>query len=477
MYSWNNQLPLLEQMNQNNYLFTVNCTIAISLFFLFACVPLIVNPLYQDFWYKPKIDAICVLIVIITMACAVRQYLLKIPFQYKPIPVLIPLVAFAGSAILSTLFSAAPHLSLFGDFMREEGISTLLVYAALTFIFSQLVATEKQFHILMKGLIVASVVISLNGIANYCGYYPIKQLASYRGYLGPGVGSTIGNPNFLGKYLVLVLPLCMGYFCTSSNRRATAYYAAALLACLTALVLTFTRASWLAFFVELVIFVFVGRELLRKDAKKIAGAVIIIVFMASIFFWIGVPNKEKSFLDLARMKISPSLDFGKGTGVATRLFVWKKTIGIIKERPFLGFGPDAHSKAMETFNLEYCFKFNNWSVRKRGDQEVIRFSGLTLLDRAHNNYLDVTLSQGLVGLAAYLLTVITFLIYVMRRIKREENRCMRIIHCGIFASFCGYLFNDFFIFSVVSVSPTFWSIMGLTLAINPTTIQRQKNIQ
>jgi O-antigen ligase len=147
---------------------------------------------------------------------------------------------------------------------------------------------------------------------------------------------------------------------------------------------------------------------------------------------------------------------------------------MIKDRPLLGFGPDAQSKAMESFNLEYCFKFNNWSVRKRGDREVIRFSGLTLLDRAHNNYLDVALSQGLVGLAAYLSIVITFLAWLTRRIKQEKNRCMNIICCGIFASFCGYLFNDFFIFSVVSVSPTFWSIMGLALALNRNEIKNYR---
>jgi putative inorganic carbon (HCO3(-)) transporter len=460
-------------MNQQTYLFAVNRTITSGLFFLFVCVPLIVNPFIHDFWYQPKIDAICILIVIITIACAIRHFVLKAPFHYNPIPVFIPLVAFAGSAVLSTFFSAAPQLSLFGDFMREESLSTLLAYAALTVIFSQLVESEKQFHILMKGLIFASVVISLNGIANYCGYYPIKQLVPYRGYLGPGVGSTIGNPNFLGKYLVLILPLCIAYYCTSNNRRGTFFYALGLLACLTALVLTFTRASWLAFFLELVIFVFVSRKLLRKDGKKIAATLMVIGVMVSTFFWIGVPNKQKSFFDLARKKIATSFDMGKGTGVATRLFVWRKTIGMIRDRPLLGFGPDAQSKAMESFNLEYCFKFNNWSVRKRGDQEVIRFSGLTLLDRAHNNYLDVALSQGLVGLAAYLSIVITFLAWLTRRIKREKNRCMSIMYCGIFASFCGYLFNDFFIFSIVSVSPTFWSIMGLTLALNRNTIAKE----
>ena len=454
-------------MNQHNYLFAVNRTIAISLFFLFACVPLIVNPFTRDFWYKPKIDAICVLISIITLAGAIKHFFLKVPFHYKPLPVLIPLVAFAGSAVLSTLFSTAPRLSLFGDFMREESIATLLAYGALTFLFSQLVESEKQFHSLMKGLIFASAVISLNGIANYWGYFPIPQLVPFKGYLGPGVGSTIGNPNFLGKYLVLILPLCMAYYCASKNRVAAVCYAAGLLACLTALVLTFTRASWLALLVAFIIyFLLSGRDLFRKEGIKIACTLFAIGALLGMLLWAGVPDQEKSFFDLARKKLSTSFDFGKGRGVANRLFVWKKTIGIIKERPLLGFGPDAQSKAMESFNLEYCYKFNDWSRRKRGEQEVIRFAGLTLLDRAHNNYLDVALSQGLVGLAAYLSTVITFLIWLLRRIKREHNRCRRIIYCGICASFCGYLFNDIFIFSVVSVSPTFWSMMGLAFAMN-----------
>ena len=454
-------------MNQHNYLFAVNRTIAISLFFLFVCVPLMVNPFSYDFWYKPKIDAICVLIVIITIAGAIRHFILKVPFEYKPIPVLIPLVACAGSAVLSTLFSTAPHLSLFGDPLREESISTLLAYGALTFLFSQFIETEEQCHSLLKGLIVAAMLISLNGIANYWDYYLIQQRVPFSSYLGSGVGSTIGNPNFLGKYLVLILPLCVAYYCTSPSRVAAFSYAVALLTCLTALLLTFTRSSWLAFFVGLIIFfLLAGRELFRKYGKQITGAFLIICVILSIFFWVRVPNREKSFFDVVQKKISTSFDFGKGTGVATRLFVWRKTIGIIQERPFFGFGPDAHSKAMEGFNLEYCLKFNNWSVRKRGDRRVIRFSGLTLLDRAHNNYLDIAISQGLVGLAAYLSTVITFLIWLIRRIRREKNRSRRIIYCGIFASFCGYLFNDFFIFSVVSVSPTFWSIMGLTLAMN-----------
>jgi hypothetical protein len=50
-------------------------------------------------------------------------------------------------------------------------------------------------------------------------------------------------------------------------------------------------------------------------------------------------------------------------------------------------------------------------------------------------------------------------------LKQEGNAETRIFLCAIFSGYCGYLVNDFFSFSVVSVSPTFWSLMGLTISI------------
>ncbi len=49
--------------------------------------------------------------------------------------------------------------------------------------------------------------------------------------------------------------------------------------------------------------------------------------------------------------------------------------------------------------------------------------------------------------------------------EEERERFRKILFCCIFSAFFGYLINDLFIFSVVSVSPTFWSLIGATLAI------------
>jgi len=148
-------------------------------------------------------------------------------------------------------------------------------------------------------------------------------------------------------------------------------------------------------------------------------------------------------------KIRSSFDLEKGGGVATRIFAWEKAIILIKETPLLGFGLDTHILVMKRFNLEYLQTFKD----------------LVVIDRVHNNYLDIAIAQGLLGLAAYLSIIITYFFRLIGRMKAEKNQPQKIIYYGIFSAFCGYLLNDFFIFSVVSVSPTFWSLMGLTIAM------------
>jgi O-antigen ligase len=147
-------------------------------------------------------------------------------------------------------------------------------------------------------------------------------------------------------------------------------------------------------------------------------------------------------------KAAKSFDFNKGRGVATRLYVWDKTVRLILERPWLGYG-------LETFML----------VFKKYNQEYTQiFHDRVLIDRAHNNYLDIAFATGLTGLAAYLAILVSFLMYVWQIIKEVQNKSHKLLFIGIIAGFCGYLINDLFIFSVVSVSPTFWSLMGLSIA-------------
>ena len=427
--------------------------IAIGLFFLFAIVPLIINPFALDYWYKPKIDSIYALLIIVGITWGSRILIVRKPLAIRHNPLFLPLVAYGMLSILSTWQSIQPKLSIHGDIFREEGIYTILSYIALTFIFAHAVESRHQLSALLKGLLISAFLVALYAIIQYSGFNPTQHfIPLFRG-IENRPGSTIGNPNFLGKFLVLILPIYIVYYFAAANRRVKYLLLAGCIILFSALIVTFTRASWFSFACSFILLAILLRKRLVWSMQKE------LIFIAGIFIVVAMLWEAQSLgkkaaaggtaIPTATDKIVRILDPNKGD-VAARLYLWNMAIALIKARPILGYGPDTHAIAMEKFNLEYARKF--------------KCSGI--IDRAHNNYLDTAIGQGLIGLAAYLLIIATFLIWLIKTMRAEQDATQKVIYCGIISAFFGYLLNDCFIFSVVSVSPTFWSLMGITIAMN-----------
>jgi O-antigen ligase len=435
-------------------LFTLNRVIWISIIFIFAGIPLIINPTALDYWYKPKVDSLYCLIIIIFSAGLLKSIIFKKSFIFKKTFLLVPLCFYIFSVIISTVFSAFPEMSIKGDSWRYEGIFTLLSYVSLVFIFSSVVKTEQDFHYLIKSLLFSTFLISLYAIIQYAGFNPTEHFIPGIRQAEHRVGSTIGNPNFLGKFLVLVLPLYIAYFVCSDSNIKRFFFAAGFVFSFLALILTFTRGSWLGFCSSMfLLFIILGGELVSGRVKKNIAVVMIalVVFIgAGLFFDGGNARGKDTVFTMIKYKIRSSFDIEKGMGVATRLFVWKKVVALIKERPVFGYGPDTHRMVMRKVNLEYLRKFKD----------------IVIIDRAHNNYIDIALGRGLVGLGTYLSVIVVFMMWLWKTMKRERDKFRKIMFCCIFSAFFGYLINDLFIFSVVSVSPTFWSLMGLTFVLN-----------
>jgi hypothetical protein len=99
--------------------------ISICLFFLFAIVPLIINPFAFDYWYKPKIDSVYALLAVLCIAAVARAIVLRKPPAIKGNLLTIPLIAYGIASILSAWASIKPELSIHGD-MAPSPLSLLL---------------------------------------------------------------------------------------------------------------------------------------------------------------------------------------------------------------------------------------------------------------------------------------------------------------------------------------------------------------
>ena len=430
--------------------FILQRLISISLFFLLVFVPLIVNPTAFDYWYQPKIESVYGLLCIIIAASTVRYFLCRVAVLPPRGAVGFFLLLYCGSAVLSTLLSIDRSLSLRGAVWRYEGLFTLLAYGALAVVFACLVESRLQAVQLVKWLLVSTFLVSLYGILQYIGFNPTKHFISSLNVANV-IGSTIGNGNFLGKFLVLTGPLFGGYCLYKNEKKIYLLCSFALAFIMMALVLSMARASWLGFACAALLFSWLVFRYGGAEQKRYivfwGGAIAVAVLVLGFFAASGLGSFNIGSRIAA--KAQSAFNMQQGYGSATRLYIWGKAAPLIVERPWFGYGPDTHEKVYWKLSLQ-SFK---------------RFKTTGIIDRAHNNYIDIAIGQGLFGLCAYCGIVASFLLWLWRRMQSEPDTRLRMLLCAFFCSYVGYMVNDFFSFSVVSVSPTFWSLMGLTYAL------------
>ena len=119
-----------------------------------------------------------------------------------------------------------------------------------------------------------------------------------------------------------------------------------------------------------------------------------------------------------------------------RIFLWKRAVNLIKERPLLGSGPD-------TFAVRFMSKYTN---------DVIKIGEYSINDTAANEFLTMTINIGLIGA----LTYISFLICQIKTGISKMNDYSKVL---LMALLC-YIFQSLFNLSVVVVAPLFWVLMA-----------------
>ena len=171
----------------------------------------------------------------------------------------------------------------------------------------------------------------------------------------------------------------------------------------------------------------------RWSAKTInlvvAGAEILLV-IAALLYLRGYEGSSVLLTDI-RNVLHGELADSAGTN---RGFVWKACIELMAAAPVFGCGPGGFYEAFTPYNREELG---------------------VMYDFAHNDFLQVGVCMGYVGLALY----IAFLVVLAVKTIKAANRCPLVI---IFAaSVAGYLAHSFFSFSITIVTPLYWVMAGL----------------
>jgi O-antigen ligase/tetratricopeptide (TPR) repeat protein len=356
-------------------------------------------------------------------------------------PLLLGACLFALSAVVSTTCSLNPRTSWRGEAQSFAGLQTLLAYLAV-FLAARALGRPPAARRLLFAVVPVTAVVVAYALVQWLGLDPLswEGLSVFAGHRRPF--STLGHPNFLGAYLALALPLIAFFALRAFADRG--YLAGILLVGLGltsvgVLVLTFSRAAWLAagcaWAVLVVGWFLAGR---RRAAAVLVGlgavvgaAFLVVAFTHTLDDRLGISLRERLI----------HLDSGAG-----RWEMWQAAWALFRERPWVGWGPDAFRLA---FGLERpaAYVLVEWDAAPT---------------RAHNVLLHTLVTQGALGGVALALLVFGLVKAAVRAWPAD-----RPLTATVFAAVVGFVVQSAFGYTVAGCGVLFFTLAGFLSAWAP----------
>lgn len=272
----------------------------------------------------------------------------------------------------------------------DLGLATLLEWAAYPLMFAatwRVSASTAARQRLATLVLAGGALHSIYALAQLAGL----DLFAWSTGFGGRPGGLLGNPNFLGGHLALLLPLGLAWALQPMlNTAGTALAWANVTLLCGALLATQTRGAWIGAGVGLAWLLLRLRALLpglltqRKQELRILLAVLGVALGSALF---AKPQLATRLLDAL---------LGRDVEVSRRVFLAGRTTRLALEHPGLGVGPGQ-------------FRIHFPSVQVSGiEPEALRQQDYIVTEHAHNDWLQMAAEGGWLAALLWLALLIWF---------------------------------------------------------------------
>jgi putative inorganic carbon (HCO3(-)) transporter len=406
-----------------------------------SVIPAVFIPLggTTDHFYLPKVAAMIILALSFLAVLAINKIRFKDIVQKDRINISL----FIYFILLAASVYAAENkvFAIIGVPGRWEGLVTITLYMFL-FITARLYLVPDEG--LFKIILVTAIIVSIYGILQTMNFDPFPRDVLRENWSSRAF-STMGNPNFLGSYIVLIIPTSIYFYIIKKNITGLTAYAI-LFYCLLS---TGTRGAWLGTIASIMAFAAIHYMYFRYSKGEFTRYIILLVITILLLALYNF-NTEGAFIDRFLSIARDANEFlTKGDRAdysgANRGFIWKRVAELIKKRPLTGYGIE---------NLGEAFK-------KYYTQDMIElWNEVRYLDKAHNEYLHIAVTSGIPSLLVYLTFISQIILKGLFRLKNCKTALL------ILSSVIGYMTAAFFNISVVSVAYVYWIFLGLLAGSN-----------
>jgi putative inorganic carbon (hco3(-)) transporter len=429
---------------------------------------------YKTYIGPLPLSAEVVMIPLLTIAAIIDYAQKRISlndFNIKPIAAAFLLFFIIAVISLTQAASLAP---------AAMELARYLSYVVLFLIVVKVRFTREQYTHFAKVFGLSVLIIGVYGIVQYifgislntAGLYALKEAKGR-------VDSTLVNPNYYASFLNFVIPilllLAVVYF---KDKKAQLLMFALYGIYVINLVLTYTRAAWVAMIGGFVLMVLLIPKDFIKNAVRPHILLSFIVLLTVVYFMPDVQSRTYSALYAMEKILIRNLP-GHVTGadhshgedggfftqepeeekaedeattsraVVSRVTLWKTGWVMMKENPILGVGIGNYLVRYK----DYVTKYPELYIGH--DQYSV-----------HNSYLKVGSETGFIGLAAFLAVYIIYYVYLLQLYFSTANRLSKVVVIGLIAGSATFMVQNLSnnLIFIPQLNTIFWLVSGLAIA-------------
>ncbi len=362
-------------------------------------------------------------------------------------PATIALSAFVALGLISALINGVPALTMAaGFFYTLDAVAIFYLCRVVGF-------THRQAVLTLGAVGVVVVVMALISIGQGLLRPDILGLEAIKGRSGEAarLGSLVRNPNLFGSLIAMILPFTLFGSVRLRTPRARWLMAAAALVLAMALLLTYSRSSWLGItLATLGITAFLDRRVLLAGIGVGALAVLLVTFMPRDVLVASSPGGGSKPPDFNVVGTTTERVGTVGAGRDLRTLLVLNAMPILRDHPLLGVGPGRYGGAAADH-------FSSPIHAQYGTAKLLKFQ-----QTVDNFWLHLVIEAGILGAAAFVAAISVVVAGLTRRV-RQVSGSRYVVTAGILvAMVAGIIITGTTMgLEANTVAFMFWFVLGI----------------
>ncbi len=289
------------------------------------------------------------------------------------------------------------------------------------------VTNRNQLDTLLAFVVIAAAAVSCYGILQYIFRWGYQSAAWVDSDMFSSiqfrVPSTLDNPNMLGQYLILMIPIGGAKLLSAKDWFSRVFYFGCCGVMCVCMLLTFSRGAWLGLLFAGAVFVILLNPRLM-----------LLIPVALVGLWFVLPETVTArFASIGNLS---------DASTSYRVYIWMGTLAMLKNYWLCGIGPGA-----DAFNMVYpAYSYNGISA-----------------PHAHNLFLQIVCDAGIAALAVFVILLFVYFRMMCTAISREHDPSSRIHQIAFTAGVCGFMVQAMTDYSFYNyrVMFLFWAYLPL----------------